>query len=87
MLSEVAWVDVTLQFPDFARQPAIQEDIYEAELNYLGKLQKYRKSQLEKMLQGTAQAAWPRSLASIRARSASLHQRVIHGVVFVFYIC
>jgi hypothetical protein len=48
------WVDVALKFPAFGRQSQIQEDLYEAELRYMRKIQSYGQPQLEPLLIGLA---------------------------------
>jgi hypothetical protein len=69
------WIDVLLEFPEFARQTHVQEDIYDKELRYLYLLQDQNKDDLEftvfqsnLLTQGAScasPACWPPSLTPL----------------------
>jgi len=54
------FTQVLLAYPDFARLPTVQEDLYESQLNYNFYVQKHRTEVFKPLLIGLAQTAiWP----------------------------
>jgi hypothetical protein len=53
------WIDVMARFPTFGRQQDIQEDSYEAELNYLRLLMKQKQRQLDPLVKAASNTLVP----------------------------
>jgi hypothetical protein len=76
------WVDVALQFPVFAQNGNVQEEIYEVELNYMRMVQKYGEKSLKEQLRDLAQdALWPPRLVDLLEESARLKRMPMKNIV------